>query len=153
MGNTTNNYHKAKALWLYYFSFLLFTTVIAFPARKLAQHLEASGLQNMTVVSYITVIALFIGLFINGIGLLGYNTEISNLEEHDVAHAARTLYISPFVNLLVGFLAGISVWVILKFLSIIVDEVANFALISIFASIISLRASSTIEKLIFKNSA
>ena len=153
MGTTTNKYHNAKALWLYYFGFLLFTTLIAFPTRKLAEYLEATGFQNMTVVSYITVATLFIGLFLNGIGLIGYNAEISSLEERDIAHAARTLYISPFVNLLIGFVVGISAWVTLRFLSIIVDEVANFAIISIFASIISLRASSIIEKLIFKNSA
>ena len=149
MVNVTNNYLKAKAIWLYYFGFLLFTTVIAFPTRKLAEHLEASGFKNMTVVSFLTVITLFLGVLIKGIDLLIYYDDISNLDEHDIAHVARTFYISPFVDLSIGFLAGICIWVILKFLSITVEEVSHFAIIAIILNVVSLRASNQIERLIF----
>ena len=150
MGDKIKNYQKANTLFLYYFGLLLFTFAIALPTRKLAEHLETIGYQNMTVVSYITVITLFLGVLFNGANLLSYNNEISNLDEHDIAHVARNLYISPFVNLATGFIAGICIWYTFNFLSIVIEEDGNFALAAIFLSVLSFRVSPTIERMIFK---
>lgn len=149
--SSTKNFQKVGTIGLYYFGFFILMVLLAFVFRKGAEYLEASGFQNATLVSYIMSTSLIIGLFVNGMSLLGYNAEISKLQDHEISHKARTHYLSPIIALLLGFAGGIIIWAILQSRSIIIKREEDFVLVAMLLGIVSLRASSAIERLIFKD--
>lgn len=149
--SSTKNFQKVGTIGLYYLGFFLLLVLFAFVFRKGAEYLESSGLHNAALVSYTMTTSLMLGLFFNGMGLLGYNAEISKLPDHEISHKARTHYLSPVVALLLGFAGGVIIWAVLQSRSIIVEREENFALVAFLLGAVSLRASGAIERLIFKD--
>lgn len=149
--SSTKNFQKVGTIVLYYLGYLIILVPFASVFRKWAEYLEASGFHNATLVSYIMTTSLMLGLFINGMQLLGYNVEISKLQTNKISHIARTHYLSPFVILLLGFIGGVISWAVLQSRSIIVEREENFAIVAFLLGAVSLRASGVIERLIFKD--
>jgi hypothetical protein len=149
--SSTKNFQKVGTIGLYYFGFFILMVLLAFVFRKGAEYLEASGFQNATLISYIMGTSLITGLFVNGMSLLSYNAEIAKLDDREISHRARTHYISPLVALLLGFAGSVIIWTILQSHSIVIKQEEDFAIAAILLGIASLRVSSLIERLIFKN--
>lgn len=149
--SSTRNFQKVGTIGLYYLGFFLLLVLFAFIFRKGAEYLEASGFHNATLASYIMTTSLMLGLIFNGMRLLGYNAEISKLQDHEISHKARTHYLTPIVALLLGFVGGVIIWAILQSRSIIVEREEDFALVAFLLGAMSLRASGAIERLFFKD--
>jgi hypothetical protein len=75
------------------------------------------------------------------------------LNENDLSRKARTHYLSPPVIVLLGLLVSICILAVLNSRSIIIERESNFALVAILIGALSLRVSSAIERLLFKDSA
>jgi hypothetical protein len=99
-----------------------------------------------------TSTSLLVGLFVNGIGLLGYNAETYDLDENEISHFAKTHYLSPFVTLILGLVIASGIWVILQLFSIVLsdDNYGALTIVAILIGAISLRVSAKIEKIIFE---
>ncbi len=149
--SSTKNFQKVGTIGLYYLGFFFLLNLFAFVFRKGIEYMKASGLQNTTLVSYIMITSLTLGLVFNGIGLLGYYAEISKLQDSEISHKARTHYLSPIIALLLGFVGGVIIWAVLQFRSIIVEREEDFALVAFLLGAVSLRASGAIERLFFKD--
>lgn len=148
---TKNEYQKVGTIGLYYFGWFMVLVILAFLSRKGSEYLETAGIANANVISYILTISLMIGLLINGLGLIGFNAEIADMNENDVSRKTRTHYLSPFVTISLSLLIGIGILVVLNSRSIIVERESNFALVAMLIAAVSQRTSSFIEKLLFKN--
>lgn len=149
--SSTKNFQKVGTIGLYYLVCGFLLVLFAFVFRKGAEYLEASGFHNATLISYLMTTTLMLGLFVNGMGLLGYNAEIAKLPDLEISHKARTHYLSPIVALLLGFVGGVIIWAVLQSRSIIVEREENFALVAFLLGAVSLRASGAIERLFFKD--
>lgn len=148
---TKKEYQKVGTIGLYYFGWFMVLVILAFLSRKGSEYLETAGIANANVISYILTISLMIGLLINGLGLIGFNAEIADMNENDISRKTRTHYLSPFVTMSLSLLIGIGILVVLNSRSIIVERESNFALVAMLIAAVSQRASSFIEKLLFKN--
>jgi hypothetical protein len=148
---TKKEYQKVGTIGLYYFGWFMVLVVLSFLSRIGSEHLETAGIANANVISYILIISLMIGLLVNGLGLIGFNAEIADMNENDISRKARTHYLSPFVTILLSLLIGIGILVVLNSRSITVERESNFALVAMLIGAVSQRASSFIERLLFKN--
>jgi len=147
-------YLRVGTIGLYYLGWFFVMVILAFVLTKVAEYLEVSGFSNMTLVSYIMVTSLLIGLFVNVMNLLvGYIADISILDEYEITHKARTHYLSPIVILFLGFIVGLGIWAILNSRSIILpdDDYGIFSLVAMLLGAVSLQVSSRAERLIFRN--
>jgi hypothetical protein len=144
------NYQKVGVIGLYYLGVLILMVPFVFVFGGIAHYLEASGVQNATLIFYFMNWSLIISLVLGAMSLLGYNAETANSKERKLARRARTFYLAPIVALLLSLVVGMGIWTFLQFRAIIVEEDADFALVAIFLGIVSLRLSSVFEGLFFK---
>lgn len=144
------SFQKIGMLGLYYLVFFLLLIPFTFALRKGAEHLESSGLQNITLISYIITTSLIANLFLSGIRLLNYNSEISKLKNQEISRKARAYYLSPFITLVMSFVISIIIWAILEFRSVVITREETFAIVPLLIGAASLLVSGVIEKLIFK---
>ncbi|OQA18416.1 MAG: hypothetical protein BWY63_02052 [Chloroflexi bacterium ADurb.Bin360] len=149
--SSTRTFQKVGTIGLYYSGVLPFLVPLTFLFQRGSETLKASGFANATVVYYIMISSVMLSLFFNGIGLLGYNAEISELPDPEISHKARTYYLSPVVTLLLGFGVGAIIGAVLQSRSIIVEREQSFLLVAFLLAAVSLRVSGAIERLIFKD--
>ena len=148
--NARKRYQKVGTIGLYYLGFLMLMVPFAFTVGGATKYLEASGFHNASLIFYLMNSSIIISLMLNGMSLLGYNTEIRSMKDHKIARKARTLYLGPIVTLLLAFVVGLAIAAILQFRSIVVEEDADFSLAAILLGIVSLRVSGVVERWIFQ---
>jgi hypothetical protein len=146
-------HYKVGSIGLYYLGWFMASVPFSLMFRKAAEQLGALGVSSATFVSYLVTTSLMIGLLLNGLGLLGYNAEINNLAESQIAHKARTHYLSPLVVMLLGLLVSLGIWALLRARSLVVtdDGLATFALVAFLVAAISPRISGRIERYVFRS--
>jgi hypothetical protein len=144
---------KAGRIGLYYLGWLIIMVALAYGLRQGVEYFEGLGSQNLDLVTSIAINGLMIGLFIDGMSLLGYNEAISRLDEVSISRKARTYYLCPVVILILGLILGLGIWSALRLSSIRIseDDLGIFSLLAIFLGIGSLPITGRIEKIIFRN--
>lgn len=148
-------YQKGGTIGLYYFGWLMAFIPVALILAKTTEELGELGLPNLFLFPYLIGTSLMMGLFLNGLDLLGYFAEISLLSEKQIARIARAYYLNPFVTLLMSFLISLGIWSFLQARSIIVHDVAygSLAFVAILIGALSPRMSNRIEKIVFKDNS
>jgi hypothetical protein len=147
------SYQRVAAIGLYYLAWLIVLLPFSILIRGLAEDLAAVGLSNVTLVSEIMSTSLTTGILIGAAGLLGYNKEISELDDSEILYTARAYYLNPIVALLLGFTIGIVIWMMSYFGFIAVSEnnFGMFSLVGIVVGAISMRMCRAIERSLFQD--